>query len=132
MPNAGEPPQRGTFRKRLARLIAGKAERDMPPPAGVAPTAQAAIRLRLKEFETSSVRDVMTSRAEISAVNIDASLGEVLVQFAAEAHSRMPVYGESLDEPLRGSLWLSRASRWSSRCSAAACATYRLWAGADT
>ena len=63
MPNAGEPPQRGTFRKRLARLIAGKAERDMPPPAGVAPTAQAAIRLRLKEFETSSVRDVMTSRA---------------------------------------------------------------------
>jgi CBS domain containing-hemolysin-like protein len=100
MPNAGEPPQRGTFRKRLARLIAGKAERDMPPPAGVAPTAQAAIRLRLKEFETSSVRDVMTSRAEISAVNIDASLGEVLVQFAAEAHSRMPVYGESLDEPL--------------------------------
>ncbi|MEQ1781118.1 MAG: CBS domain-containing protein, partial [Hyphomonadaceae bacterium] len=99
MPNDGGPPQRRTFRTRLARLIAGKAEIHLPP-TGVAPTTQAAIRLRLKEFETSSVRDVMTSRAEISAVNIDASLGEVLVQFAAEAHSRMPVYGESLDEPM--------------------------------
>ena len=99
MPNDGEPSQRGTFRTRLARLIAGKAEPDLPV-AGGAATPHAEIRLRLKEFETSSVRDVMTSRAEISAVNIGASLGEVLVQFAAEAHSRMPVYRDSLDEPL--------------------------------
>lgn len=99
MPTDGEPPQPESFRRRLARLIAGKAETDTPT-AGVAPTTQTAIRLRLKEFETSSVRDVMTSRAEISAVNIGASLGEVLIQFAAEAHSRMPVYRESLDEPL--------------------------------
>ena len=32
MPNDGEPPQRERFRTRLARLIAGKAELDLPLP----------------------------------------------------------------------------------------------------
>lgn len=100
MPNDGEPPQREKFRVRLARLIAGKGEIDEPQQPGVPPTAPTAIRLRLKEFETATVRDVMTSRIEISAVEIEATLGEVLVQFATEAHSRMPVYRDSLDEPL--------------------------------
>jgi CBS domain containing-hemolysin-like protein len=96
MPNDGEPPQNESIRQRIARFIAGKAEPDTPPP-GVAPTT---IRLRLKEFETSSVRDVMTSRVEISAVEAEWTLGEVLNFFAREAHSRMPVYRDSLDEPL--------------------------------
>jgi CBS domain containing-hemolysin-like protein len=100
MPNDGEPPQRKSFRTRLARLIAGKAELDLPPPPGTPHNTQAAIRLRLKEFETSTVRDVMTPRIEISAVEIGATLDEVLQLFTAEAHSRMPVYGDSLDEPL--------------------------------
>lgn len=100
MPNDGEPPQRTSLRQRLARLIAGG-----PEPESVATTqaqvhAPAAIRLRLKEFETASVRDVMTSRVDIAAVSIDATLGEVLDFFAKQAHSRMPVYRDSLDEPL--------------------------------
>lgn len=100
MPNDGEPPQRESFRRRLARLIAGKGETDELPQPGAPPTAPTAIRLRLKEFETATVRDVMTSRVEISAVEIDATLGDVLTLFATEAHSRMPVYRDTLDEPL--------------------------------
>ena len=76
MPNDGEPPQRTSLRQRLARLIAGGPE---PETVSLAPAeAPAAIRLRLKEFETASGRDVMTSRVDIAAVSIDASLGVVL------------------------------------------------------
>ena len=100
MPNDGEPPQRGTLRARLARLIAGapvEAAAPVPPDQQPSP---AAIRLRLKEFETANVRDVMTSRVDIAAVDVSATLGDVLNLFALEAHSRMPVYRDSLDEPL--------------------------------
>jgi CBS domain containing-hemolysin-like protein len=100
MPNDGDPPQRETLRKRLARLIAGGPEPELKPPPGAQTSSPTAIRLRLKEFETATVRDVMTSRIDIAAVEIDATLGEVLGVFATEAHSRMPVYRDSLDEPL--------------------------------
>lgn len=100
MPNDGEPPQRETLRRRLARLIAGGPDVEPPTPPGMEPTAPTAIRLRLKEFETATVRDVMTSRIDIAAVEIGWTLGDVLDFFGKEAHSRMPVYRDSLDEPL--------------------------------
>ena len=99
MPNDGEPPQRVTIRERLARLIACEAQpalQEQPHP----PATPSAIRSRMKVFETASVRDVMTSRVEISAVDVGATLADVLNLFAVEAHSRMPVYRDSLDEPL--------------------------------
>jgi CBS domain containing-hemolysin-like protein len=97
MPDTDEPdpPSKKTLRARLARLVAG--------PVAAAPASQptaTSIRLRLKEFETASVRDVMTSRVDITAVEVSATLGEVLTLFAREAHSRMPIYRDSLDEPL--------------------------------
>ncbi len=99
MPSDGEPPQRESLRQKLARLIAGGPDPDAPA-VGATSAAPTAIRLRLKEFETATVRDVMTSRVDIAAVEIDATLGDVLGLFAREAHSRMPVYRDSLDEPL--------------------------------
>ncbi len=52
-------------------------------------------------FETASVRDVMISRVEIAAVDVvlDARRG-ARSSSPAEAHSRMPVFRDSLDEPL--------------------------------
>jgi hemolysin (HlyC) family protein len=100
MPNDGEPPQRVTIRERLARLIAGDAQpapENQPHPPSQSPSA---LRSRVKVFETASVRDVMTSRVDISAVDVSSTLGDVLNLFAVEAHSRMPVYRDSLDEPL--------------------------------
>jgi CBS domain containing-hemolysin-like protein len=95
--NDSEP--RITLRERLARLIAG-APAQPELSSAQRPPAPAAIRLRLKEFETANVRDVMTSRVDIAAVEVGATLGDVLNLFAVEAHSRMPVYRDSLDEPL--------------------------------
>ena len=100
MANDGEPPQRVSLRERLARLIAGGPEPEVVGGHNEPAATPSAIRLRLKEFETSSVRDVMTSRVDIAAVEITATMAEVLGIFAAESHSRMPVFRESLDEPL--------------------------------
>jgi CBS domain containing-hemolysin-like protein len=101
-PGDGELPSRRSLREQLARLIGGQALAQQmaivtPDATDASPSA---IRLRLTEFETASVRDVMTSRVDIAAIDIEATLGDVLNLFVAEAHSRMPVYRDSLDDPL--------------------------------
>lgn len=45
------------------------------------------------------VQDAMVPRADIIAIHEDASLGEVLNVFRTAGHSRLPVYGETLDDP---------------------------------
>jgi CBS domain containing-hemolysin-like protein len=45
------------------------------------------------------VGDVMVPRADIAAVPLHATLAEVLAVFRTAAHSRLPVYGETLDDP---------------------------------
>lgn len=52
--------------------------------------------LRLREVR---VEDVMIARAEIEAVELSTSLGELLNLFEQTGHSRMPVYEETLDDP---------------------------------
>ena len=82
---------------RLARMIAGRPEQPpVEPPTEVA----SAFALRIREFEDATVRDVMTPRGDIAGVEVETSLEEVLTLFAEKAHSRMPVYRESLDEPI--------------------------------
>jgi CBS domain containing-hemolysin-like protein len=49
------------------------------------------------------VADAMIPRAEIIAVPRDATLREVLAMFRSAGHSRLPVYGDTLDDP-RGML----------------------------
>ena len=45
------------------------------------------------------VVNVMVPRADIVAVGLDASLGEVLALFREAGHSRLPVYDDTLDDP---------------------------------
>jgi CBS domain containing-hemolysin-like protein len=45
------------------------------------------------------VSDVMVPRADIISVAIDTTLGEVLATFRTAGHSRLPVQGETLDDP---------------------------------
>lgn len=45
------------------------------------------------------VDDVMVPRADIVAVPAEISLGELLATFRTAGHSRLPVYGETLDDP---------------------------------
>jgi len=50
-------------------------------------------------FHRIRVDDVMVPRADIVAVSADTSLGDLLSLFRTAGHSRLPVYGETLDDP---------------------------------
>jgi CBS domain containing-hemolysin-like protein len=50
-------------------------------------------------FHRVRVDDVMVPRADIVAVPADSTLGELLEVFRTAGHSRLPVYGETLDDP---------------------------------
>ena len=52
--------------------------------------------LRLREVR---VEDVMIPRADIEAVEIGTTLGQLMTVFEQSGHSRMPVYAETLDDP---------------------------------
>ncbi|MFU0506811.1 hemolysin family protein [Pseudaminobacter sp. NGMCC 1.201702] len=52
--------------------------------------------LRLREVR---VEDVMVPRADVEAVELKTTLGELMVVFEQSGHSRMPVYAETLDDP---------------------------------
>lgn len=79
-----------------------KAGADEPDEASLirdAATPQA-MRLRIAEFETSRVEDVMVPRADIMGVEIETEFDEAIKLFAECAHSRLPVYRETLDDPV--------------------------------
>ncbi len=52
-----------------------------------------------ENFHSLRVEDVMVPRAEIIAIPSDLSLQELTGCFQDAGHSRLPVYGETLDEP---------------------------------
>ncbi|MEC7288994.1 MAG: hemolysin family protein [Pseudomonadota bacterium] len=69
------------------------------PDDPVAPS-QTEMRLRIEEFERARVDDVMIPRAEIIGVELSTPLDELIQLYATEAHSRLPVYRETLDDPV--------------------------------
>lgn len=56
--------------------------------------------LRLLRFGTLRVDDVMVPRADIVGVEIGAPLGELVGIFRDAQHSRLPLYRETLDDPV--------------------------------
>ena len=51
-------------------------------------------------LQETRVEDVMVPRADVIAVEEKTSLAELLVTFEGAGHSRLPVYRETLDDPL--------------------------------
>ena len=84
----------GTLRDDLHEALSGEGE------AGdvFSPEERAMLQniLRLRERR---VEDVMVPRAEVHAVSMDDTLGEVLKEFEDTGHSRLPVYDDTLDDP---------------------------------
>jgi CBS domain containing-hemolysin-like protein len=62
--------------------------------------AQKDMILKAARFDRLRVSDVMTPRAAIVAIDVEATLGEVAHAFAESQHSRLPVYRDTLDDPL--------------------------------
>ncbi len=61
--------------------------------------AEREMLLRLLEFGTLKVEDVMVPRADITAIEESATLGELLHLFDTSGVSRIPVFHETLDDP---------------------------------
>lgn len=61
---------------------------------------QKEMRLRVAEFEKGRVVDVMIPRAEVVAVELSTSLTDLIELYAEESHSRLPVFRETLDDPV--------------------------------
>ena len=51
-------------------------------------------------FKSLTVEDVMTPRADIVAVEIACPFDELLARFLEAEHTRMPIYRETLDDPV--------------------------------
>jgi CBS domain containing-hemolysin-like protein len=61
--------------------------------------AQRDMVMRAARFDQLDVLEVMRPRAEIVAIEVTATLGEAARAFSDSQHSRLPVYGEGLDDP---------------------------------
>jgi CBS domain containing-hemolysin-like protein len=70
-----------------------------------------AMLLRALRFGELRVDDVMVPRADIVALDISASLHEMLGLFKKAGHSRIPVYSETLDD-LRGMVHIKDLVAW--------------------
>jgi CBS domain containing-hemolysin-like protein len=66
---------------------------------GALDVAQKDLILRAASFDRLKVADVMRARAEIVAIETGSSLGEAARVFSDSQHSRLPIYGETLDDP---------------------------------
>ena len=110
-PQAPIPPEgaREPWYDRLLQLLHVKPRdsvrddlEDALAEAGADPTFSPYERAMLKNvlsFHRLRVDDVMVPRADIVAVSLDTTLGDLLGLFRTEGHSRLPVYGETLDDP---------------------------------
>ena len=83
----------GTFRADLEEALSDQDGSDFTPEE----RAMLNNILRLREVR---VEDVMVPRGDIVSVDRGVTLAELLACFESEGHSRMPVYRESLDDPL--------------------------------
>ena len=85
----------------LHQSLEGVIQQHDAGPSNVVVTPEArAMLLNILEFGALRVDDVMVSRADIISIDETTSLTQALLVFAEANHSRMPVYRETLDEPV--------------------------------
>ncbi len=90
-------PRLFSFRRRRADPTETETEQTGPDHGAHTPQQ---LRLRLAEFEQGRVADVMIPRAEIVGVELSTDLPTLIQLYAEESHSRLPVYRETLDDPI--------------------------------
>jgi magnesium and cobalt transporter len=110
-PTGGDP-ERPSLLKRVAQFLRGDdtastiresleeviEESDRQSPDLSAP--ERAMFANLLKFGELKVQDVMVPRADIIAVEEKTPLAELVIKFREAQHSRLPVYRETLDDPI--------------------------------
>ncbi|GJD34124.1 hemolysin family protein [Methylobacterium aerolatum] len=85
---------RETLREGLEEALSEPDESE----TGLSPLERAMLK-NVLGLHKVRVDDVMIPRADIVAVSNETSLGDLLKQFRTAGHSRLPVYGDTLDDP---------------------------------
>lgn len=70
--------------------------------------------LSILDLEKVSVDDIMVPRSELLGIDIDADIGDILVQIGNSQHTRLPVYKENINNIL-GVLHLRKVTRYVQR-----------------
>tara|TARA_R110002096_G_scaffold310992_1_gene505460 strand:- start:400 stop:1275 length:876 start_codon:yes stop_codon:yes gene_type:complete len=86
-----------SWRARFSRVLGGETETQTPSLNGA---DAASFALRVEAFDQMRVADVMVPRADIIGVELNTPLDELSRLFADAAHSRLPIYRETLDDPV--------------------------------
>src|SRR3712207_5455833 len=81
-----------TIRHDLEEALAEVGEENFSP-------QERAMLKNVLGFHRFRVDDAMVPRVDIVAVSAEATLGELLALFRTAGHSRLPVFGETLDDP---------------------------------
>lgn len=98
--------------KTLVRLTGGEVSRTGPfvteeditfmlrlgQSAGVIEQEERELLTNVFEFNDTLVKEVMVPRTDIAGLPVSAALDEVLQDLREHGHTRMPVYGENLDD----------------------------------
>jgi CBS domain containing-hemolysin-like protein len=100
---AAPPPRPGRgLRALLRRWRRGEAAPPRHVEDGPSPGHDHAVDIvdQAEAFKSLRVDDVMTPRADIVAVEISCPFEDVLARFLDAEHTRMPIYRETLDDPV--------------------------------
>lgn len=94
------PASRG-FRALLRQLRRRGDNRNRPEPERPEPlNGEPDMVDQAQAFQSLRVAQVMTPRTDINALEITETFDEVVARFTEHEHSRMPVYRDTLDDPL--------------------------------
>lgn len=98
-PDADPPPRRRGLMALFDR-VRGHKPAPASPSQQEASTVAGELVTQARAFEDLRIEDVMKPRADIVAIEKGCTFAELVDRFLEAEHSRMPVYKETLDEPV--------------------------------
>lgn len=84
----------------LTRFFGGAKDKVSNETSGENLPAMGQLMSAARNFPSLNVEDVMVPRADIIAVDAETNLNDLIEAFRSAGHSRLPVYKETLDEPI--------------------------------
>ena len=100
MTSTDEPAPRPWHHGILARFRGKAADPVQTAAEALAEATGGRLVDQAQAFQTLRVEDVMTPRADIVAVELSTPFDDVVSRFVEAEHSRMPIYRETLDDPV--------------------------------
>ena len=98
-----------SVRNALEELIEEREEAEVPIDKD-----ERVLLANILELRGRTIHDVMVPRANIASVSRDSSLSELIDLLTKESHSRLPVYGETLDD-VAGMVHIKDVLAWRGR-----------------